>query len=252
MPLRALTSRYTGRVGIDSGGPGTEFHAVREYRRGDPLSRIDWRRAARTGEYATLQFREERSATVVLLLDARESAYRAPGDEAPSAVERSVGAAGEVFTSLLSTGDRVGIAAYGPVEFWLPPNTGGAHRARARVALGTHPAFSPVPTDEPFFGSIRLRRLRRRLPADAQVVLFTPLTDDATVRLARRLEATGHLVTVVSPDPTGDATHGNRLARIERSVRCSTLRRAGVRVVDWDPERPLAVAVARARRRWSA
>jgi uncharacterized repeat protein (TIGR01451 family) len=251
VPLRALTSQYTGRVAIDAGGPGTEFHAVREYRPGDPLSRIDWRRAARTGEYATLQFREERSATVVLLVDTREVAYRAPDEAGVSAVEHAVGAAGEVFTSLLSTGDRVGLASFGPEEFWLAPNGGTDHRARARVALGTHEAFSPVPLEEPFLGGLRLRRLRRRLAPEAQLVLFTPLTDDDAVRYARRLEAYGHLVTVVSPDPTSDATHGGRLAQLERSVRCSTLRRSGIRVVDWNPEKALPVAVARAARRWS-
>jgi uncharacterized repeat protein (TIGR01451 family) len=252
LPLRTQTTPFTGRVATDTGGPGTEFHSVREYRPGDPLSRIDWRRAARTGEYATLQFRPERAATVVLLVDTREEAYRAPDEDAPSGVERSVGAAGRAFTSLLATGDRVGLAAYGPGEFWLPPGAGDEHRASARAALGTDPAFAPTPSDEPFFPGIRLRRLRRRLPNDAQVVLFTPLADDYVVSVARRLDAYGHLVTVVSPDPTGGATTGQRLARVERSVRASTLRSAGIRVVDWPPDQPLAAAVERAARRWSA
>jgi uncharacterized repeat protein (TIGR01451 family) len=252
LPLRPQTTPFTGRVATDTGGPGTEFHSVREYRPGDPLSRIDWRRAARTGEYATLQFRPERAATVVLLVDTREAAYCAPGPDARSAVERSVAAAGQAFTSLLATGDRVGLAAYGPAEFWLPPGAGDDHRASARSALGTHPAFAPTPSDEPFFPGIRLRRLRRRLPADAQVVLFTPLADDYVVSVARRLDAYGHLVTVVSPDPTAGRTDGQRLARVERSLRCSQLRSAGIRVVDWPPGQPLASAVERARRRWSA
>ena len=252
LPLRTQTTPFTGRVATDSGGPGTEFHSVREYRPGDPLSRIDWRRAARTGEYATLQFRPERAATVVLVVDTREEAYLAPDEDAPSAVERSVDAAGAAFTSLLATGDRVGLATYGPAEFWLPPGAGEDHRASARDALGTHRAFSPTPSDDPFFPGIRLRRLRRRLPDDAQVVVFTPLADDYVVSVARRLDAYGHLVTVVSPDPTAGRTAGQRLARVERSLRCSQLRSAGVRVVDWPPEQPLASAVERARRRWSA
>lgn len=251
LPLRTQTTPFTGRVATDSGGPGTEFHSVREYRSGDPLSRIDWRRAARTGEYATLQFRPERAATVVLVVDTREEAYRAPDEDAPSAVERSVSAAGWAFTSLLATGDRVGLAAYGPGEFRLPPGAGDDHLASARAALGTDPAFAPIPNDDPFFPGIRLRRLRRRLPGDAQVVLFTPLADDYVVSVARRLDAYGHLVTVVSPDPTAGRSDGQRLARVERSLRASQLRSAGVRVVDWPPGQPLASAAERARRRWS-
>jgi uncharacterized protein (DUF58 family) len=84
------------------------------------------------------------------------------------------------------------------------------------------------------------------------VVLFTPLADDYVVSVARRLDAYGHLVTVVSPDPTAGRTDGQRLARVERSLRASRLRSAGIRVVDWPPGQPLASAVERARRRWSA
>lgn len=249
VPLRTQTTGYTGRVATDTGGAGTEFHSVREYRPGDPLNRVDWRRLARTGEFATVEFRQERAATVVLLVDTREEAYVAPPD-GDSAVERSVAAAGEAFTSLLSTGDRVGLASFGPGSCWLAPSTGSDHRARARELLGTGDAFGPTPADEPFFASIELRKLRRRLPADAQLVVFTPLCDDYVASVVRRLDAYGHPVTVVSPDPTGDATPGAQLARVERDLRLSGLRRAGIRVIDWGEE-PLATAFARARERWS-
>lgn len=250
LPLRALTTGYTGRVVTDVGGPGAEFHAVREYRPGDPLSRIDWRRAARTGEYATVEFRRERAATVLLLVDTREESYLAPDEDAPSAVERSVAAAGELFTSLLATGDGVGLAAYGPGAYWLAPGTGDDHRARARSALATDEAFAPTPREGPFFPGLELRRLRRRLPADAQVILLSPLCDDYVERAARRLDAYGHPVTVVSPDPTADRTAGEILTRLERTIRCSRLREAGLRVVDWPPGEHLAAAVAGAETRW--
>jgi uncharacterized protein (DUF58 family) len=57
-------------------------------------------------------------------------------------------------------------------------------------------------------------------------------------------------VTVVTPDVTGDDTPGGQLAGLERDVRIRTLRRAGVRVLDWDTDRPLPVAVADAARGW--
>ncbi|RJS95657.1 DUF58 domain-containing protein, partial [Halococcus sp. IIIV-5B] len=93
--------------------------------------------------------------------------------------------------------------------------------------------------------SIRLRRLRRRLPARAQVVVCSPVCDDALVRLVRRLDVGGHRVSVVSPDPTATDTPGCQLARTERRVRLSKLRAAGIPVIDWDDE-PIAVALARA------
>ncbi|MFB6205809.1 MAG: DUF58 domain-containing protein [Haloglomus sp.] len=251
VPLRPQTTGFTGRVTTDQGGSGVEFHSVREYRPGDPLSRVDWARVARTGDFATQQFREEQAATVVCLLETRETAYRAPDPAAPTALERSVAAAGAAFTALLDAGDRAGIAAWGPTACWLAPGTGGEHRARARELLGTHPAFDPTPPEETFLPGIARRRIERRLPADAQVLLFSPLVDDRAVGLARRLDAHGHRVTVVSPDATGEDTAGHTLATLERDRRLSELRGAAVRVVDWGDE-PLAAAFVRAQRRWSA
>jgi uncharacterized protein (DUF58 family) len=251
LPLRGLTTAYTGRVATDVAGTGVEFYATREYRPGDPQSRVDWNRWARTGDLATLQFREERAAAVVLLVDAREESYLAPDEDEPNAVERCVDAASAAVPALLDSGDRVGLAAFAPDECWLEPATGVDHRARARDLLATHPAFAATPPDGRFFPSLALRRLRRRLPSDAQLILFSPLCDDYLVTAARRLDAYGHLVTVVSPDPTTEATTGAQLARVERRARVRRLREAGVRVIDWRPaESTLAGALERATTRW--
>ena len=251
LPLRGQTSAFTGRVETDTGGSGVEFHAIREYRRGDALSRIDWKRRARTGELTTLLFREERAATVVLLIDARSAAYRAPEPTAPHAVDRSVTAAGETFAGLVDGGDQVGIAAIGGQDCWLAPGAGREHRARATNLLATHSALSPVPPENSSYASLQVRRLRKRLPANAQVVLCSSLCDDYARDLARRIEAHGHAVTVISPDVTADSTPGQRLARVERRLRITALREAGLRVIDWNPDQPLSVAIQHAREQWS-
>ena len=245
LPLRARTTGQPGRVLTEIGGSGVAFHTTREYRPGDPRSRIDWNGLAKTGELATVDFREERAASVVLLVDAREEAYRAPSPDAESAVERSVRAAGSLYDALTSEENRVGIAALSPEPCWLAPGVGTTHRARVRELLATHPALAPTPPDSPFYPSIRARRLRRRLPDDAQLVVCSPLCDDGVVRLLRRLDAAGHRVTVVSPDPTGMETPGRRLASVERRLRLSTLRSASIPALDWRDE-PLATALARA------
>jgi uncharacterized repeat protein (TIGR01451 family) len=250
VPLGPQTTGFAGHVSTDLGGTGIEFHSVREYRPGDPLSRVDWARVARTGEFAARQFREERAATVVTLLDTRESAYRAPAPDAPTALERSVAAAGAVFTALLAAGNRAGIAAWGPTAGWLHPGTGSEHRARVRGLLGTHPAFDPTPPERTFLPTIARRRVERRLPANAQVFLCSPLVDDPPADFARRLDAYDHRVTVLSPDPTATDTAGRTLAAVERDRRLSALRGAGIRVVDWGDE-PLDIALLRADRRWS-
>jgi uncharacterized protein (DUF58 family) len=248
IPLRAQTTQYTGRVTTDVGGSGVEFHATREYRPGDPLSRVDWNRLARTGELTTIQFREERAASVVVLVDAREKAYLSPDDEERNAVQYGVDAAGKIVTKLLDAGDRVGLASLGPENCWLAPGAGHQHQARARDLLATHPAFAPIPSDEMFYPTTRLKQIRKRLPAASQVVFVTPLCDDFGPEVARRLDAEGHLVTVVSPDPTATETAGQRFARTQRKHRISELRQTGLRVVDWDTDETFGVALTRVAR----
>ncbi|WP_123538242.1 DUF58 domain-containing protein [Halosimplex salinum] len=252
VPVHPQTARRVGRVVTDTGGSGLELHSVREYRRGDPMNRIDWNRVATTGEFATLRFREEHAATVVVLVDARDEAYVAPRIDAKSAVDHAVEAADVLVASLVGAGDSVGLAALSPEWCWLEPRGGAGQAARARHCLETHPAFDGRRPAGAFHGETQERRLRRELPGDAQLVLCSPLCDDAAVAIARQLHARGFPVTVVSPDVTAHASTGQRLAAVERAIRLSDLRRSGVRVVDWDTDQPVEAAIDAARRRWSA
>lgn len=232
--LRGRTTDQFGSVPTSAGGEGLEFYDAREYRAGDPLSRIDWSRYARTGELSTVRFREERTVSVVLIVDARAAAYLAPDPTERPAVSRSIEAAAVALNGLLDDRHRVGLTAITPRDTpWLPPRSGRDHGLRLRDALVSHPAFSPDPPDEPFVGSIGERAIRRRLPADAQAVVFSPLCDEYPVELAQRLEARETPTTVVSPDPTTPATPGRALACVDRAVRISTLRSTGIPVYDW-------------------
>lgn len=248
-PLRASTVRRVGTVSTNEAGSGVEFHAVRDYRPGDPLSRVDWRRLARTGDLSTVEFRQEQAASVVAVVDAREHTQVWGPDDRPI-LDHQVRAAGGVVASRLDAGDRAGIAAFGPHWEWIAPGLGRDHRERLRRSLALDQGFATHPPDRRFLAGLVFRRLRRNLPADAQVVWCSPLLDDQVVRYLRRLEATGHPVTVVSPNPVRPDSPGQRLAGIRRTIRIRRLRRAGIRVIDWDLDDSLPVAVAGARRGW--
>jgi hypothetical protein len=77
-------------------------------------------------------------------------------------------------------------------------------------------------------------RLLARVPADARVVVCTPLLDDWPVALGRALARERSLV-VVSPDVLTSETPGTRIARIERRLRLRALDAVG-ETVDWNPE----------------
>ncbi|MFQ3293152.1 MAG: hypothetical protein ACI8VE_000208, partial [Natrialbaceae archaeon] len=116
--------------------------------------------------------------------------------------------------------------------------------------LGTHSAFSPTPNEQYFSVYLRRRRLLERFPADAQVIMLSPMVDDTIARTARLFDAHGHLVTVISPNVTNADTTGHTVARIKRRNRISDLRKHQIRVVDWDRDESLAMALERTRKRW--
>jgi uncharacterized repeat protein (TIGR01451 family) len=244
IPLRSQSTEIVGREKTPTTGEGIEFAATREYRPGDPMRRIDWNRRARTRELTTIEFREERAASVVLLVDARTSAYVSPDSQTGHALDRTVEAAGQLFTQLSASGNRVGIAAAGADTCWLAPDSGDEHRAAARELLALHPALTPIPKKKRSISRRWRKTLRNRLKPGTQIIFLTPLQDDATSRIARQFDEEGFPVTILSPDPTSDQSPSHRLACIARQIRVSALRGAGIPVIDWAWDEPLDTALA--------
>lgn len=243
IPLRNESTRLVGRKETASAGDGTEFYATRLYQAGDPLNRIDWGRKAKTGEFATLLFREERTASVVLVFDT--SSYLAPSPRGDHSLDRSVAAGRKLFTTLQEEGHLTGIGALYRTDCWLAPGSGKAHRMEANQMLATHPGLDPEPRESPEQSQRAREILLRRLPSDSQVIVFTPLCRPQTVDEIRRLEASGHPVTVVSPDPTRGRTPAQRLAQVGRKTHISGLRADGIPVLDWGWNESLLIALSR-------
>lgn len=275
VPLRRQTTAHAGTLPTDSGGPGIEFHSTREYQRGDPASRINWRRYAKTGELSTVNYRERRAAAVVLAVDARDASDATAYAGTPSGGSLSAYAAARAVEPLESAGHRVGLAVFGiddPVTggtdpAWVPPGTGDANHARIAAVLDaaveartddatpeggaveaeSEPAAAADGGSRPDAGDdARIDRFADRVPAGTQVVVCSPALDAFPVALVRRLAADGHHVTAVSPDVTTTDTPGRTLAAADRALSLADVRAAGASVVNWAPDEPLASAVARA------
>lgn len=212
-------------------GGGVEFAGVREYRHGDPYARIDWRRYARTGDRFTVEYVEDRLATVLVVLDARRAAYCRTADGA-LAVDECVRAAAAACAGLLGAGNRVGLAAASPRACRVDPGAGTVHARRLERALATAPALNRRPPGEPLSPAAAASGLADRLAAADAVVFVSPLADDGAVTLARTLDALAPGASVLGVDPTGTDTPWRRVARAARSDRLDRLRRAGLPVVD--------------------
>lgn len=249
-PVRPETLQQVGRISADAGGIGTEFYRTREYRHSDAVGRIDWNRYAATGELTTTEYREERATSVLVVVDARQRAYRGP-DDTPHAVVRCVSGARRLVDVLSRTRNPIGVAGFGREFCRLEPDTGREHARRAHRILATHETFDSRPPADPVDLEAQASQLRATLDERTQLVLLSPLCDDEIVRLARRLQLAGHGVTVVTPDPTDDGSPGRRLGQVERRNRETELRDAEVRVVRWGADEALESALDRAKRRWN-
>ncbi|MDF9744862.1 DUF58 domain-containing protein [Natrinema salsiterrestre] len=264
-PFQDRTIQFVGQTPTDDGGSGVEFFATREYRRGDPMNRIDWHRFARTGDLATVEYREERAVTIVFVIDDRADAHRELPGGGPNSSDLTLYAASRGVVASLEDGNRTGLATLSG-ETWIEPGAGGDVRSRVEEAIGgggsgaTPAGDQPVADggstsggarDDESMGSGSLAvDLERRLPQRAQVVLCTPLSDAESVGLVETLRTSGRAVTVVSPDVTtgiaSSASTGLRIAGLQRANRVDALRGLGATVVDWQLEDPISVDLARA------
>lgn len=281
VPVHRLTTSFVGSVPTDSGGAGHEFHSTREYRRGDSLRRVDWRRYAKTGALGTIRFREQEAARALLLVDGRAAARVADAPDQPDGVTLAAYAGMVTASALADGGHQVGVAALGtstelpgvydgPPAF-VEPGVGTETLGRiARVcdAVAAHdPSGTPRPSSREQLdtasggvsvsssgrpgndgparadGDGTVDRIDALASPDTQLVVCAPIVDDAVVDLIGSLRRRGRETTVVAPAVTGTETVGGRVETLRRTARLTELRRLDVPVVDWDPETPLAAAL---------
>jgi uncharacterized protein (DUF58 family) len=257
IPVRRHHSDHGDGITADTAGDGIQFHSVREYRRGDPLRRVDWRHFAKDGELTTIDYHEEQSTTVVVVLDARAGTRVASAPGQPDAVELSAYAATHATKRLLASGHGVGLTVIGVEDsrtgdgFWIAPGAGEETERAITEALRAASAPEPgsehvAMADEPTGAGNHMTALLRRLPQSAQVLWVTPALDDAPVEWVQRAHAAGHPGRVLSPNVVAAETVGGSLADLDRRARLTQCRAAECRVVDWRRETPLRVALAAA------
>jgi len=247
-PLAEEASGYAGQLATDTPGEGVEFHSTRDYDAADATARIDWRHYAKRGTLATVNYREHRSADVVLVVDVRPPCRVVAGPGHPSAAELAAYGATRAISELSRIGHDVGVALLGTAETdtWLPPGAGRDHRARAR-ALVRQAADAAERDEAPAGGDDHVRptarRVAERAPPDAQVLLFSPLLDDGPLTALEVWQAFGVRSGVVSPDVLAANTVSGQLTGVRRRARLARCLATGARTVDWRRGTPLALAL---------
>jgi uncharacterized protein (DUF58 family) len=181
-------------------GAGTEFESLREYVRDDDYRRVDWKATARRGKPFTRQYEEDRSRTVMLLIDAGR--MMTAEVEGLSKLDHAINAALLLAHVALRHDDAVGLIVFADtVRAVVPPRKGHAH---LQLLLQTLYDVQPVAAEPDYraaMGHLHDRARKRSL-----AVLFTDLIDEeASRRLLAHVAAAypRHLpllVTLQDPD----------------------------------------------------
>jgi uncharacterized protein (DUF58 family) len=258
-------------------GSGIEFHATRQYRRGDPMRRIDWRHVAKTGEFVTVQYRENEPTPTVIVVDARPigRVCRAPGH--PSAVALCADSARRIHARL----DRAGVSAAVAVV-GLDGGERDTKHASVRDGLAWVPDAAPAHRLSALFDEIYDTEATNGTADNGSVSGVSPDSEavrsdwtgdlstaidglddsdaETMARLLHRLPAGARVVLctplldswpvalgravvgrgsplVVSSPDVFGDTSGQRIARVHRTLRLRALDGLG-QTVDWTPEQP--------------
>lgn len=242
-------------------GAGLDFAELQQYQPGDRLRDLNRAASARTRTPIVNRYHPDRAGEVVIVLDTLLDAALELSNSTRRALITEARAAWAVAQAHLAAHDRVGIATVGRIPVWLTPQAGARARfaiLEALLSVGAVLDHRTALGDALDAGKIS--------PA-ALVVFVTPLWSDAYVVNVERLAARGRepvviriatdaMVDLADAAPASAEHLAGRLFQLDADDRAATLRRAGITVVDWHPERrlgsALTVAATLQRRRRSA
>lgn len=227
-------------------GEGLEIADIRPYLPGDSMRDINWRISNRRQEpWVTLRH-PDRSASVVVIVDAHDG----EDDAQHETQRRSVAAAMALARGHLAMHDPVGLLVVGHTVRWLPPRLGRNQLYRVADELIS---VSNAPD-----ASLRLYRPAAvaNISRETIVVAVTPLRDPLMVSLLAELRSRGNPVAVLVPEieeppapRLGVRVEGRvtalarRLATAEQNIGVHSLRSRGVVLVPWTSGEPVTVVI---------
>ncbi len=235
-----------GLLQVAAAGQGSEFYGLREYASGDPYRSINWKATARRGgwsrgELLVNEFEREVPSDVVMLLDARLSA--AAGDAAENPLEVAVRTIASLSHHYLAEGSRVGLVILNARPRYLHPERGSRQldrileellEVRAEGDMPLAHLVAVVPPEPKATGIMFANTTRDPSLTDAAMGLSERYRRSLVITPLTRKESTNH--------PLGkEAMPGAvRIRDLEIDALRDSYAAAGIPVILWDAENPLA------------
>ncbi len=210
--------------------------------------RINWKSSARHGRLIVNEMEAERVTDVMIVLDTDVSYYETAEAEL---FEREVRAAASMASFLLRQGNRVGMILQGEKRGVVSPAFGKKHERNILFLLAAaKPGRASLSTS---YVITLLTRLM--LPANAQLVIISPLLDSTILNGIRELAAARYSILVLSPTPRAPTIFESeveeiayRMLMLERSNTSLALEKICT-VAPWSADVPLSTVLRGIRRR---
>jgi uncharacterized protein (DUF58 family) len=193
-PVRSYQSSYFELLPLHMTGIGYEFFCIRDYIKGDPLKRINWKVYARSRELMVNEYEKENLNDAFILLDARE--VTKAGNPLANPLEVGVKLAASVASFLLKGRNEVGLITYGGKEnaYVVQPAAGKSQLDNIlSVLVGVQ-----AQGEEGF--KVALDKARPFLTPRTTLILISPLDNDDTIVQAAKDVACQHRFFVFSPN----------------------------------------------------
>jgi uncharacterized protein (DUF58 family) len=238
------TRNWVGQIKSRRVGIGTEFYGLRDYVPGDEIRKINWKASARRDMLLTNEFEAECSGDATLILDARLEAN--VGLIEDCAVEHGVRAASTMASKILKDKNRVGLIVLRDIIDEVYPAFGKRQFYKLSEHLLDVKPLGLLPFENVGW------MVTSYFPLESQIIVISALTDREIVITIGDLCARGYDVVVISPSPvklesimvkdSPEKAMASRILTLERDNLISELGRYA-RIVDWNPEDPLANAL---------
>jgi uncharacterized protein (DUF58 family) len=239
LDLRSRAMKYNmGPVTINEMGRSTDFYSIREYMKGDPYRKINWKASAKRRKLMINEDEKETLSDCAIFVDSR--ALAATGTPVENFHEQSLRSTLGLSRTLVSSKNRVMVVTYNDAVNIVPPGLGNAHN-RVVQAMMVETLSKGTLTFDWAAGYAR-----PFLKPRSDVVVFSPLLSDMTFYPAiLNLIRTGHQVVVVTAaledyEERATGVQGSRtmLMALQRTTNIAELEGAGIPVIDVEHDEP--------------